>query len=125
VKGANTLVAAFVGGLGGSATAAFSFLYLAFRVLLGALVRGRRGLEVKDVELLVLRHELDVLRRQLARPRLRAADRACWRRRPVTCHDSRAARAWSRRGRCCGGIARWAQEVAAAARPARAPARRG
>jgi putative transposase len=55
---------------------AFSFLYLAFRALLGALVRRRRGLEVKDVELLVLRHELDVLRRQVARPQLRAADRA-------------------------------------------------
>jgi putative transposase len=55
---------------------AFSFLYLAFRALLGALVRSRRGLDVKDVELLVLRHELEVLRRQVARPTLRAADRA-------------------------------------------------
>jgi putative transposase len=54
---------------------AFSFLYLAFRALLGALVRSRRGLDVKDVELLVLRHELEVLRRQVARPNLRAADR--------------------------------------------------
>ena len=33
----------------------FSFLYLALRALLGALVRSRRGLHVKDVELLVLR----------------------------------------------------------------------
>ena len=55
---------------------AFSFLYLAFGALLGALVRSRRGLDVKDVELLVLRHELEVLRRQVARPHLRAADRA-------------------------------------------------
>ncbi len=52
-----------------------SFLYLAFRALLGALVRSRRGL-VRDVELLVLRHELDVLRRQVARPKLRVVDRA-------------------------------------------------
>jgi putative transposase len=65
-----------VGWLGGSATVAFSFLYLAFRALLGALVRSRRGLDVKDIELLVLRHELEVLRRQVARPQLRAADRA-------------------------------------------------
>jgi hypothetical protein len=34
---------------------ALSFLYVAFRALLGALVRRRRGLDVKDVELLVLR----------------------------------------------------------------------
>jgi hypothetical protein len=54
----------------------FSFLYLAVRALLGALVRSRRGLDVKDVELLVLRHELAVLRREVARPRLGVADRA-------------------------------------------------
>ena len=34
---------------------AFSFLYLAVRALLGALLRSRRGLHVKDIELLVLR----------------------------------------------------------------------
>jgi hypothetical protein len=55
---------------------AFSFLYVAFRALLGALGRSRRSLDVKDIELLVLRHELEVLRRQVARPHLRAADRA-------------------------------------------------
>jgi len=55
---------------------AFSFLYVAFRALLGALVRCRRGLDAKDLELLVLRHEVAVLRRQGARPKLRAADRA-------------------------------------------------
>jgi hypothetical protein len=68
-------------GLGGSATVAFSLLCLAFRTLLGALVRCRRGLDVKDVELLVLRHELlrhelEVPRRQVARSKLHAADRA-------------------------------------------------
>jgi putative transposase len=55
---------------------AFSFLYLAVRALLGALLRSRRGLHVKDIELLVLRHELEILRRQVAGPRLAAADRA-------------------------------------------------
>jgi len=53
-----------------------SFLYLAFRALLGALVRSRRGLDLKDIELIVLRHELEVLRRQVAQPKLRPADRA-------------------------------------------------
>jgi len=54
----------------------FSFLYLAVRVLLGLLVRSRRGPDAKDVELMVLRHELEVLRRQVGRPKLRPADRA-------------------------------------------------
>ena len=55
---------------------AFSFLYLAVRALLGALLRSRRGLQVKDIELLVLRHEVEILRRQVARPNLRMVDRA-------------------------------------------------
>ena len=41
---------------------AFSFLHLAVRAVLGVLVRSRRGLDVKDIELLVLRHELAILR---------------------------------------------------------------
>ena len=53
-----------------------SFVYLAFRALLDALVRSRRGLDLKDIELIVLRHELEVLRRQVARPKLSPADRA-------------------------------------------------
>jgi putative transposase len=71
---------------------AFSFLYLAFGALLGAVVRCRRGLDVKDLELLVLRHKLEVLRRQVARPQLRAADRALL---AAACHlppSSRGAR---------------------------------
>jgi putative transposase len=77
LKGANNRVAAPLrGGVGRIGDMVFSFLYLAVRALLGALVRSRRGLDVKDVELLVLHHELEVLRRQVARPKLSAADRA-------------------------------------------------
>lgn len=54
----------------------FSFLYLTFRALFGLPIRSRRGPEAKDVELLVLRHELEVLRRRVGRPKLRRADRA-------------------------------------------------
>ena len=69
---------------------AFSFLYLAVRALLGALVRSRRGLELKDVELLVLRHELEILRRQLVRPELRTVDRALLA--AAACHLPRSSR---------------------------------
>ena len=69
---------------------AFSFLYLAVRALLGALVRSRRGLHVKDVELLVLRHELEILRRQVVRPKLRTVDRALLA--AAACHLPRSSR---------------------------------
>lgn len=69
---------------------AFSFFYLAFRALLGALVRSRRGLDVKDVELMVLRHELEVLRRQVSRANLGPADRALLA--AAACHLPRSSR---------------------------------
>jgi putative transposase len=70
---------------------AFSLLYLAVRVLLGALVRSRRGLDMKDIELLVLRHELEIMRRQVARPKLKPTDRALLA--AAACHLPRSSRA--------------------------------
>ena len=52
-----------------------SFVYLAFVSLLN-LLRGGRRADAKDVELLVLRHQLEILRRQGERPKLRPSDRA-------------------------------------------------
>jgi hypothetical protein len=53
----------------------FSFAYLAFSAVLRLLVSGRSSEIAKDVELLVLRHQLGVLERQQRRPSLRPADR--------------------------------------------------
>jgi hypothetical protein len=51
-------------------------LYLIFQQVLGLLLLLSRTSATKDVELLVLRHEVAVLRRTNPRPRLEWADRA-------------------------------------------------
>jgi transposase InsO family protein len=96
VKGANIRVAPRApqasGALGCEDRAmALSFFYLALRAVLGVLVRSRRGLHVKDIELLVLRHELEILRRQVARPKLGIFDRALLA--AAGCHLPRSSRA--------------------------------
>jgi putative transposase len=52
-----------------------SFAYWVVRRLFELLILFGRSERVKEVEILVLRHELQVLRRQVGRPRLRSADR--------------------------------------------------
>jgi putative transposase len=51
-----------------------ALVYRILRHLVGLLVVIMRGDASKDVELLVLRHENAVLRRQVARPRYDPAD---------------------------------------------------
>ena len=54
----------------------WSFLYLAFRRLFQLLVMRVHSPERKEIEILVLRHELAIARRQLGRAQPSAADRA-------------------------------------------------
>ncbi len=54
----------------------WSFVYLAVRKLLALVVLAGRSDRSKELEILVLRHELVLLRRQSGRPRFEPADRA-------------------------------------------------
>jgi putative transposase len=56
--------------------AVLSFLYWAVRRLFELLVLVGSSDRAKEIEILLLRHELQVLRRQVGRPRVGAADRA-------------------------------------------------
>ncbi len=55
---------------------ALSFLYLMARRLVGMLLGNLRSEHAKNVEIAVLRHQLEVLRRQVKRAEFRPADRA-------------------------------------------------
>lgn len=60
---------------GRSERVAVSLLYLSLRRLLELFVLRRRSEREKEIEILLLRHQLWVLERQVARPRLTPADR--------------------------------------------------
>jgi putative transposase len=55
---------------------ALQLIYLMFSKLLGWLVLRTRSDATKDIEILVLRHQLAVLRRRTPRPRTTWTDRA-------------------------------------------------
>jgi hypothetical protein len=63
-----------------------SLLYVALRRGLQLVVVCCRSREFKELEIVVLRHELGILRRQVGRPALRPADRACGVRKPGRAH---------------------------------------
>jgi putative transposase len=62
--------------VGGGAGVVWSLVYLALCRSLELILLCFRSAQAKEVEILVLRHELAVLRRQHPRPRMQPADRA-------------------------------------------------
>jgi putative transposase len=62
--------------VGGGVGVVFSFVYLALRRSLELIQLCSRSAQAKEIEILVLRHELAVLRRQRPRPHLLPTDRA-------------------------------------------------
>ena len=82
-------------------------LYLIFNQLLSWLTQLPRAPSSKDIELLVLRHEVAVLRRTNPKPRLDWADRALFAPSSDAYPRCCAGIAWSPRPRSCGGTVGW------------------
>src|SRR4029079_10968992 len=80
-------------------------LYLIFLQVLGLVLLLGRTSATKDVELLVLRHEVAILRRANAHPRLDWRTGPCSPHSCSGCPERCVAIAWSRRTRSCVGIA--------------------
>ncbi len=59
----------------GSLRVVVSLVYWALRRVLELLILRARSERAKEIEILVLRHQLRMLERQVARPQLRPADR--------------------------------------------------
>jgi hypothetical protein len=66
-----------------------------------------RGDAAKDLEILVLRQQLTVLRRQLPRPRLEPADAPCSPRSAASCRATAGRASSSSPRRCGAGTAAW------------------
>jgi putative transposase len=101
-------------------------LYLVFLRLLNLLLLFGRSSASKDVELLVLRHEVAVLRRANPRPRMDWADRVILAALVSRLPQMLRGIAWSHRAQSGVGIVAWLPEngpirIASDARPSPTP----
>jgi hypothetical protein len=81
----------------------FALVYLLLRRVV-RLIAGSSNDELStEVELLVLRHQLKVLKRQVGRPRLRRSDRRSWPRSAGSFLVLGGPRSWSAHRRSFGG----------------------
>src|SRR5215204_7084964 len=87
-----------------------SFVYWSLRRLLELMVLRRRQEREKEIEILLLRHQLRVLERQVARPTLTPGDRCCWLPSAAYCRVGRGRRrCYERQRHFCVGIASWSR----------------
>jgi hypothetical protein len=79
--------------------------YLVFRCVLQLTALRRRSNDFKELEIIVLRHELDILRRQTRRATVTTVDRLFRAAASRLLPKDRWRPSWSPQERCCGGIA--------------------
>jgi hypothetical protein len=85
----------------------WSFVYVALCRLLQLVVLLCRSERSKELEILVLRHELAILRRQPRRAAVRPVDRAISRRSPGRYRGAPGQTCRCARRRCCAGTGSW------------------
>jgi hypothetical protein len=81
--------------------------YLTLCPSIQLLVLLARGDAAKDMEILVLRHQLKVLRRQTPRPKLEPPIARCSPRSAASCQGLAGPAPSLERRRCCAGIGGW------------------
>jgi hypothetical protein len=81
-----------------------SVCYRLLRWVLEFVVLHARSKEFKELEIIVLRHEVAILRRTTRRAAITVVDRLFWPPRAACCHARSGAPLSSRRRRSCAGI---------------------